>query len=63
MFQLILKFNRDSLFVAIKGDKFDGHDFVDEVVKKGAAVVLINGKTSFQKIRFEIPVITVRIQL
>lgn len=25
---------KDSLFVAIKGEKFDGHDFVREVIKK-----------------------------
>ena len=31
-----------SLFIAIKGEKFDGHDFVNEAVKKGAKVVLIN---------------------
>lgn len=29
-----------SVFVALRGQKFDGHDFVEDVVKKGAAVVI-----------------------
>ena len=29
------------LFVAIKGDKFDGHDFVADVIGKGATAVLV----------------------
>ncbi len=27
-------------FIAIKGDKFDGHKFIDEAIKKGARVVI-----------------------
>jgi len=30
-----------ALFAALKGEKFDGHDFVAEAVKKGASAVLI----------------------
>src|SRR5512134_4039980 len=29
------------LFIAIKGDKFDGHDFVADVIAKGATAVLV----------------------
>jgi UDP-N-acetylmuramoyl-tripeptide--D-alanyl-D-alanine ligase len=29
-----------ALFIAIKGDNFDGHDFIKEAVKKGAAAVI-----------------------
>ena len=29
------------LFFAIKGDRFDGHDFLDEVVRKGVAAMVI----------------------
>ena len=29
-----------SLFVAIRGENFDGHKFIDEAFKKGAAVVI-----------------------
>lgn len=31
----------NSLFVAIKGEKFDGHDFVESVVKTGATGVVV----------------------
>ena len=35
----------DDLFIAIKGEKFDGHDFLKDVFKKGIkAVVVIKGK-------------------
>jgi len=30
-----------ALFIAIKGENFDGHDFVDEAVRRGAAGVLV----------------------
>lgn len=29
-----------SLFIAIRGEQFDGHDFIEEAVKKGAAAIL-----------------------
>ncbi len=29
------------LFVAIKGEKFDAHDFLDDVVKQGAAAIVV----------------------
>jgi UDP-N-acetylmuramoyl-tripeptide--D-alanyl-D-alanine ligase len=40
-----------SLFIAIKGERFDGHDFIDEVLKAGARGVLVkNSKYApFQK--------------
>lgn len=51
---------KNTLFIAIKGERFDGHDFIDEVVKKGTAAVLISEK-NFKKIKdFNIPVITVK---
>lgn len=38
------------LFVAIKGDKFDGHDFVKDVVAKGAtAVVVVRARAPGEK--------------
>ena len=52
--------NKNTLFIAIKGERFDGHDFIDEVVKKGAAAVIINAK-SFREIKdLDFPVITVK---
>ena len=33
-----------ALFVAIKGENFDGHDFVDQAFEKGAAAALVSDK-------------------
>jgi len=48
-----------SLFVAIKGEKFDGHDFILDALKKGAEAVIIDSR-KLKKFSFlEIPVVTV----
>jgi UDP-N-acetylmuramoyl-tripeptide--D-alanyl-D-alanine ligase len=53
------KIKRNSLFIAIKGDKFDGHNFVNAAVKKGAAAIMIN-KNYLKKIdEQDVTVITV----
>jgi UDP-N-acetylmuramoyl-tripeptide--D-alanyl-D-alanine ligase len=36
------KVSPQSLFIALKGDKFDGHDFLHKAVESGAAVLCIN---------------------
>lgn len=36
------KIVKGCLFIAIKGEKFDGHNFINEAVNKGASAVLIN---------------------
>ena len=33
-----------NIFVAIPGEKFDGHDFISEAIDKGASVVISNGR-------------------
>ena len=35
---------KDSMFIAIRGKNFDGNDFVEEALKKGAAIVLADHK-------------------
>src|SRR4030095_14674897 len=35
------KLAKGSLFVAVRGDNFDGHDFVPDAVAHGAAAVLV----------------------
>jgi UDP-N-acetylmuramoyl-tripeptide--D-alanyl-D-alanine ligase len=50
---------KNSLFVAIKGNKFDGHDFVRNALKEGAAAVVINKRNFGRFGDLEIPVITV----
>ncbi|MBU0559070.1 MAG: UDP-N-acetylmuramoyl-tripeptide--D-alanyl-D-alanine ligase [Bacteroidetes bacterium] len=51
--------SRNSLFVAIKGSKFDGHEFVDTAIINGASAVLINKKKLKEFDRVNIPLITV----
>ncbi len=53
------KVKRGSLFVAIKGEKFDGHDFILDALKKGAAAVIIDSRKLKKFISLEIPVIAV----
>jgi len=36
--------NPKDLFVAIKGEKYDGHNFINEVIKKGIKAVVIDKK-------------------
>jgi UDP-N-acetylmuramoyl-tripeptide--D-alanyl-D-alanine ligase len=38
------------LFFAIKGDRFDGHDYLDEVVAKGAVAVVIERARRFAQL-------------
>ena len=51
---------KNSLFVAIKGERFDGHNFVKDAVKKGASAVVINEKNYRKYNSLEIPFITVK---
>ncbi len=34
------KVNPGDLFIALKGERFDGHDFVNQAIEKGAAAIL-----------------------
>lgn len=38
------KVTQDSIFVAIKGFKTDGHNFIDEVIKKNPAAIIIENE-------------------
>ena len=37
---------KGALFVAISGERFDGHNFVEEAIKKGAALVMVQEKSN-----------------
>jgi UDP-N-acetylmuramoyl-tripeptide--D-alanyl-D-alanine ligase len=49
----------NSLFVAIKGKKFDGHMFISDVLKKGAGAIVINKSRLNKTNGIRIPIITV----
>jgi UDP-N-acetylmuramoyl-tripeptide--D-alanyl-D-alanine ligase len=50
---------KNSIFVAIKGEKFDGHKFVTQAINNGASSIVINRKKIKQFENLEIPIITV----
>lgn len=37
----------DAVFVALRGEKFDGHDFVEQAVSSGAAAVIVEDGKRF----------------
>ncbi len=50
---------KNSLFIAIKGEKFDGHNFIKTAIKNGTSAVMINKKYLNKVDYVNIPVITV----
>ena len=50
---------KNSLFIAVKGNRFDGHDFVKDAIRKGATAVVINKKYLNQFDEINVPFITV----
>lgn len=51
---------QDSLFVAIKGDKFDGHNFVCDAVNAGVSAIVIDENKADKFKGLNIPVVTVK---
>ncbi len=37
---------KGEVFIAIKGERFDGHDFVDEAFKRGAGAAIVQKQLS-----------------
>lgn len=54
------KIGKNCLFIAIKGERFDGHDFIDEVIDKKVSAVMINRNQLKRFQNLEIPFITVK---
>ena len=45
-----LECKKDNIFFAIKGNKVDGNQFIDEAIKRGAKTIISNNKfTGFKK--------------
>lgn len=53
------KVKKNSLFVAIKGQRFDGHDFVEDAINKGASAIVINKRKLRKFDNVDIPIICV----
>ncbi|MCP5061761.1 MAG: UDP-N-acetylmuramoyl-tripeptide--D-alanyl-D-alanine ligase [Ignavibacteriae bacterium] len=51
---------KKSLYVAIKGKSFDGHNYIEEAVNKGASAVLISKRKLNSVTDLDIPIITVQ---
>lgn len=54
------KIIKDSLYIAIKGNSFDGHDFIFDAINKGASALMISEKRVKDFRTVELPLITVR---
>ena len=54
------KVKKGSLFIAIKGKRFDGHRFVRTAVQNGASVLMINRKRISEFDDIDLPIITVK---
>ena len=44
----------NSLFIAIKGYDFDGHEYISEAIENGATAVMLDISADFQKIKIPI---------
>ena len=45
------KVNKGSIFIALKGERFDGHRFVNDAVSRGASCVIVHRKLRQSKLR------------
>lgn len=45
------KVGPNTLFIAIKGFDFDGHEYIEEAIEKGATAVMIDMSADFKKIK------------
>ncbi len=54
------KCKKNSLFVAVKGNKYDGHNFVEQAVKNGASAVMIVKRKLKDFDSINVPIIVVK---
>ena len=48
---------KDELFVCIRGDRFDGHNFIEEVQNKKAAAIVLSDGSNVVSRRGEVPMV------
>ena len=51
------KISKESLFIAIKGERYDGHNFISDAIKNGACAIVADNKS---KENYKIPLIKVK---
>jgi len=51
---------KDSLFIAVKGEKFDGHNFICDAIDAGASAIIIDENKADKFKGLDIPVVTVK---
>jgi UDP-N-acetylmuramoyl-tripeptide--D-alanyl-D-alanine ligase len=51
---------KNTLFIAIKGERLDGHNFIDQAVNNGASAILINENYLKRIHEYDLTVITVK---
>lgn len=54
------KIRPNTLFIALKGKQFDGHNFVKDAVKNGAAAIVVNERRLNQFNDVKVPIVTVK---
>jgi UDP-N-acetylmuramoyl-tripeptide--D-alanyl-D-alanine ligase len=54
------KIKKSTLFIAMKGERFDGHDFMNTAIENGAAAVLINERKLNRFNNVKVPIITAK---
>ena len=37
------------MYIPLKGERFDGHDFIDQVINRGARVIVVEHDVPFQE--------------
>jgi len=47
---------KDELFICIRGDRFDGHDFIEEAQNKKAAAIILSSGNNETCRRGEVPI-------
>ena len=51
---------KNTLFIAIKGERFDGHDFIRSAIRNGAKAVMINKNVLKNFDDIKVPIVTVK---
>ena len=52
---------KGNLFIALKGDKFDGHDFAGTVIKKGVSGILVHDEEKITRIKADKKVAVIKV--